>query len=210
MNYNWFMAKPINQHAYDKIANTWHEFRLKSKPNQIIVDLAKQIKPHGTILDVGCGTGYPNADYLAKQGFHVHGIDVSKSMIAIATSLNIPHATFELKDILSFHSPKKFDAIIAFDSLFHLDLKDQLTSLTIIAKHLQTHGYFLMTHGKRLGETTGEMFGESFYYSSLDASTYISHLKTLGLTTLTHIEDYQETTTGTRDFLLIAKKTSTL
>jgi 2-polyprenyl-3-methyl-5-hydroxy-6-metoxy-1,4-benzoquinol methylase len=204
------MAKPINQNSYNKIANTWHEFRLKSKPNQVIVDLAQHIKPNGSILDVGCGTGFPNADYLARQGFHVTGIDVSESMINIAQSLKIPHATFEIKDILSFRSPQRFDAIIAFDSLFHLDIKDQLSSLNIIAKHLQTNGYFLMTHGKRQGETTGEMFGEMFYYSSLDASMYLSHLKTLGFIILNKIEDYQESSTGTRDFLLIAKKTSTI
>ena len=204
------MGKPSNQHLYNKIANSWHEFRLKSKPNQAIVDLAQQIKPYGSILDVGCGTGYPNADYLAKQGFQVTGIDVSESMISIAQSLKIPQATFEIKDILSFRSKNRFDAIIAFDSLFHLDMKDQLSSLTIIAKHLQKNGYFLMTHGKRHGETNGEMFGEIFYYSSLDASMYLSHLKTLGFTILTHIEDYQESTTGTRDLLLIAKKMTTI
>jgi 2-polyprenyl-3-methyl-5-hydroxy-6-metoxy-1,4-benzoquinol methylase len=204
------MGKFINQQSYNKIAKEWHEFRFKSKPNQVIVDLAQLIKPRGAILDVGCGTGYPNAHYLASQGFQVTGIDFAENMIAIAQSLNISNANFEVKNILKFHSPQRFDAVVAFDSLFHLELRDQLLALTTIATHLQLNGYFLMTHGKRHGETTGSMFGEPFYYSSLDAAMYLSHLKKLGFTIIQSFEDYQEITTGIRDFLLIAKKTSSI
>lgn len=204
------MKKPNNQHSYNMIAKQWHDFRLTSKPNQVIVDLAQRIKPRGSILDVGCGTGYPNADYLAKQGFSVTGIDVSDNMIRIAQSLKLVNATFEVQDILTYKTDKKFDAVIAFDSLFHLDLAQQIPALTLLANLVHLDGYFLMTNGKRQGETTGEMFGESFYYSSLDKTTYHQHLQQLGFTMVTSIEDYKEATTGTRDFLLIAKKTATL
>jgi 2-polyprenyl-3-methyl-5-hydroxy-6-metoxy-1,4-benzoquinol methylase len=206
MGYHQFMGKLVNQNSYNKIAQTWHEFRLKSKPNRAIVDLAKLIKPKGMILDVGCGSGFPNAHYLAKEGFKVTGIDIAESMIAIARSLNIANALFEVKDILSFSSTKRFDAIIAFDSLFHLEIQDQLKALTNIVIHLEPGGYFLMTHGKRQGETTGVMFGEPFYYSSLDAETFRTYLEKQGLKMMTSMEDYQETSTGTRDFLLIAQK----
>lgn len=37
-----------------------------------------------TVLDLGCGTGDPIADYLAGRGFRVTGIDASRAMLAIA------------------------------------------------------------------------------------------------------------------------------
>jgi SAM-dependent methyltransferase len=208
VSYNVNMNKNKNQTAYNKIAKTWHDYRFNSKTNQIIIDFASYLKPNGNVLDVGCGTGYPIAHYLAKAGFLVTGIDISEEMIRLAQLLKLSHATFSVQDILSFHSPMKFDAIIAFDSLFHLELDNQLEALTIIANHMNKDGYFLMTHGKRHGTITGEMFGETFHYASLSASTYQSHLIDLGFSILTSIEDYQEATTGTRDYLLIAKKTS--
>ena len=67
-------------------------------------------------------------------------------------------------------------------------------------------GYFLFTHGKRNDETTGEMFGEKFYYSSLDVKKVQCLLKENGFDILICIEDYQEKTSGSRELLVVAKK----
>src|SRR4051812_40048676 len=39
-----------------------------------------------TIIDIGCGSGEPIADYLIAQGYQVTGIDASPSLIATCRS----------------------------------------------------------------------------------------------------------------------------
>jgi 2-polyprenyl-3-methyl-5-hydroxy-6-metoxy-1,4-benzoquinol methylase len=200
------MKKNINQTSYQHIADAWHAFRKQSELNQVIVDLVPLMKVNGSVLDVGCGTGYPITAYLAKQGFQVTGIDFTPKMIEFAQSQPIPNATFLLTDMLTYQPKKTFDAVIAFDSLFHLLLNEQDFVIRKLISLLNPGGIFLMTHGKKQGKINGEMFGSKFTYSSLDTSSYHQLLSQLGMEILTLIEDYKEKSTGTRDLLLIAKK----
>ncbi len=52
-------------------------------PPEIVAMIASGKVPIGRALDLGCGTG-TNAIYLARQGFEVTGIDVSRRAIALA------------------------------------------------------------------------------------------------------------------------------
>lgn len=200
------MKKNINQSSYQQIADAWYDFRKQSNTNQIIVDVIPLLKVNGSVLDVGCGTGYPISAYLAKQGFHVTGIDFTPKMIEYAQSQAITNATFILADMLTYQPNQTFDAVIAFDSLFHLHLTEQEHVLNKLISFLNPGGISLMTHGKKQGEIKGEMFGSTFTYSSLDVSTYRHQLIKQGMDILTLMEDYKEKSTGTRDLLLIAKK----
>ena len=47
------------------------------------------------LLEVGCGTGHWS-EFLSEYGFEVTGLDVSKPMIKIAQSKNIPNALFQI------------------------------------------------------------------------------------------------------------------
>ncbi len=106
--------------SYNKICKKWSEFRKNTSINQCIVDFANNLSPNSRVLDIGCGTGYPIALYLSKQGFQVTGIDISEEMIKQAQKLNLHNATFLVEDILNFKTDKKYDAIIAFDSIWHI------------------------------------------------------------------------------------------
>lgn len=53
-------------------------------PPEIVELIASNTVPLGCALDLGCGTG-TNALYLARQGFAVTAIDVSRRAIALAT-----------------------------------------------------------------------------------------------------------------------------
>jgi SAM-dependent methyltransferase len=71
------------------------------------------------ILDVGCGTGVPVSDMLAKAGHSVVGFDISPKMIALAQAR--VKGSFSISDMLSYD----------------LDGKDQFTGVFMIFAHLQ-------------------------------------------------------------------------
>jgi len=102
-----------------------------------IVKLLKKYKvSSGDILELGSGTG-KHAAHLAKFGFNIHGIDLSKSMVDIANSQNkLENTTYEVGDVRTYRINKLFDVVI---SLFHVasyqssnaDLEDMfLTAFT--------------------------------------------------------------------------------
>lgn len=80
-------AKIDNEQAYDFICEDWQKFRNTTEINKCIVDFCDLIKPNGKILDVGCGTGYPIAQYLCERNFYVTGIEISRKMIEKAEKL---------------------------------------------------------------------------------------------------------------------------
>lgn len=192
--------------SYNRISDQWYEFRSKTKVNKCIVDFAKDLKPNSKVLDVGCGTGSPIASYLSQQGFLVTGIDIAEEMIKKAQQLNLSNATFLVEDILNFKSDEKYDAVIAFDSIWHIAHNKQKKIYEIISSLMAPSGLFLFTHGKRDSEITSKMWGEPFYHSALDWEDVQQLLKKNGFEILSFVENYEEETTGDRDLLVIAKK----
>lgn len=194
------------KNAYDRICETWDDARRKRPVDKCIVDYADKLKKGSHILDVGCGSGYPIAEYFSYRGFVVRGIDISENMIKKAKSLNLANAAFEVCDFLDFVSEEKYDAVVAFDSLFHVEYSRQKYVFKKAAELLKSGGLFLFTYGKKDGEIAGEMFGEKFYYSSLDFEETKDCLVKNGFEIVEFTLDYKEKTTGTRDLLSVARK----
>jgi SAM-dependent methyltransferase len=112
----------------------------------------RQIVPDPkTILELGCGTGI-HASFLARKGYRVHGIDLSKNMLAQAeerlTTLQ-PTLAAQIKvaagDVRSYRTEECFDAVV---SLFHVasyqtlnkDISDLMETASF---HLRPGGVFL-------------------------------------------------------------------
>lgn len=104
-----------------------------------------------TILELGCGTG-AHAEFLARMGFKVHGVDLSQEMLAKAEARKaaLPaeigaRLTFSYGDVRSVRTGATYDAVI---SLFHVmsyqtsnaDLK---LAFETAATHLAKGGIFL-------------------------------------------------------------------
>ena len=193
--------------AYDNIADKWAEFRAGCTINKCIAEFVKLLPLHSEILDVGCGTGYPIAAYLTEKGHRVTGIDVSREMLRKARALNLVNARFINVDFTDYVADIAFDAVIAFDSLWYIAYSRQESIYPKLASLIKSGGYLLFTHGNREGEITGEMYGETFYYSALDASRVRDLLANNGFEILTFTENYSEPTTDTRDLLVTARKT---
>lgn len=103
------------------------------------------------ILELGCGTG-AHAEHLARMGYTVHGVDMSKTMLARAKArkANLPpeisaRLSYSLGDVRTVRTNKVYDAVI---SLFHVmsyqvrnaDLEAAFETASI---HLRPGGLFL-------------------------------------------------------------------
>lgn len=117
-------------------------FKKQTTYDQIVKQLHKVFQEHNikTVLDVGCGTG-AITNKLHKQGYEILGVDTSKEMIAHAKN-KYPQTPFQEANITTLHLNKKFDAIIAIDSVLTFiqttnELNQALSNLT---KHLSSKG----------------------------------------------------------------------
>lgn len=70
------------------------------------------LEPGMRVLDVGCGPGR-HAHALARRGITVHGVDISRRFVELATEHAPPGATFERADARALAFDAEFDAVIS-------------------------------------------------------------------------------------------------
>ncbi|MCL1928594.1 MAG: class I SAM-dependent methyltransferase [Treponema sp.] len=194
-----------NETSYNNIAEKWAEVQSKSSPSKLVTDFSSKIKPNGKILDIGCGTGYPNTKYLSDNGFSITGIDISENMLKKAIEQKIKNANFYLSDFYKYKPAEKYDGIIAFDSFFHFSKRRQKEIYKKVSDWINTGGYLLFTHGNEDSEIEGNMFGEVFYYSALNTKEVHKLLLKSGFKIELSIEKYKEENIE-RDLVILAKK----
>lgn len=141
------------------------------------------------ILDLGCGGGEPIARHLIESGFNVTGVDAAPAMIALCRA-RFANGTWIEADMRTLDIGRRFDAIIAWDSFFHLDADEQRTMFGIFAKHIALNGFLLFTSGPKAGEAIGDFFGHPLFHASLDPEEYESLLDNSGFAVVRHkVED---------------------
>ena len=172
---------------YDKIANWWHQEHHSGAYGLEAIKKAIGFHPGiKTALDVGCGAGGRFVSELVAKGSSVHGIDVSEKMIQIARE-NHPNETFEVRDICSWDIQAKYDFVYAWDSIFHIPLREHESVVRKLCKALNPDGVLLYTFGNAEGEHTDTWMDDIFYYSSIGINENIKLLTESNLTIL-HLE----------------------
>jgi len=104
------------------------------------------LPPHSHLLDIGCGTGRPVSATLAANHHHVHGIDVSKVMVDLASTA-VPEGTFEVADMMLWEPPPaehKIGGIFAILSLFFLSRQQHEALFTKFGNWLPSGGLLLV------------------------------------------------------------------
>ena len=76
-----------------------------------------------------------------------------------------------------FNLNRKFKAIIAWNSFFHLNPDEQISSFSLIEKHLLDDGIIMVTVGHEKGEVVGKVNNNEVYHSSLSPDCYQDLLK---------------------------------
>ncbi|WP_150466294.1 class I SAM-dependent DNA methyltransferase [Francisella sp. SYW-9] len=158
--------------TYNKISNWFHKHRsldLSEKP--YLDQIVSLIKKNNRILDLGCGTGKPIAEYLIKNGFEVTGVDASEKQIALA-SKELPNMKCIYQDMRSISLNEKFNCIIAWHSFFHLNKSDQRSMFKVFEDHITSNGILVFTSGTAEGEIYSDNGGEILYHASLSQAEY--------------------------------------
>jgi len=172
---------------YERLASKWEADRRRTAfaEREWLDRWIAFMPPQGRVLDVGCGFGWPIADYLISRGFAVTGIDSSPAMIARCRELH-PEHSWHVEDMRALSSRAPFNGIIAWDSFFHLSGNDQRSMFPVFQKLAASHCALLFSSGPVEGEAVGQLYGEPLYHASLAPETYRALLKATGFTIREH------------------------
>ncbi len=145
------------------------------------------------ILDVGCGSGKPIANYLLKQEYNVTGVDSSAAMIALCQQ-RFPEQHWHVADMRRLSLQQQFEGLIAWDSFFHLTRDDQRKMFPVFGAHASDNAALMFTSGPDNGEAIGEFQGEPLYHASLAADEYRALLADNGFRVVNMIAEDPECT----------------
>lgn len=152
-------------------------------------EISSRVGPGASVLDLGCGVGEPIARFFMNAGLAVTGVDAASAMIDICKG-RYPDAEWINGDMRGLDLGRKFDAIIAWDSFFHLERDEQRAMFPVFARHAGKGCLLLFTSGPANGEAIGSFHGHELYHSSLDAAEYEQLLDDEGFEVLVHkVED---------------------
>jgi len=129
----------------------------------------------GTVLDIGCGAGEPVARYFIEQGLTVTGVGLSAALLAKSRA-RFPVHEWIHADMHGLSLGRRFDAVLAWDSFFHLTADDQRAMFPVFAAHVKNGGLLLFNTGTAAGTAYGDMAGHMFHHTSLDTTEYTSLL----------------------------------
>ena len=144
---------------YNDLAHLWHlvsplgDYSEETELFYAILDKKSEIVIEN-LLHFGCGRGHN--DFFFKQHFKVTGVDISSTMLEWARVLN-PEIEYLEGDMRSVQLDKKFDAVVAIDSVdYLLTLADLKKMFKNAYDHLKSGGVFMF-----ILESTREKFKQN-------------------------------------------------
>jgi ubiquinone/menaquinone biosynthesis C-methylase UbiE len=119
------------------------------KPRPILVEFVeKSLVKKGKTLDICCGAG-TNTVYLAKKGFDVTGIDISKTAIEYAKTKALQARAgirFMVQDFLQLpFRDEEFDFVFDMGCFHHVRVEDRPTFIDGVQRVLKKGGSYMLT-----------------------------------------------------------------
>lgn len=157
--------------AYARAADHWAATRNRTlfEADALRAVLAGQ--QNAQVLDLGCGSGQPIAEWFARQGCAVTGVDGAAPMLRHFRAA-LPGARAVLADMRQLALGHHFDVIIAWDSFFHLSRADQRVMFPVFAAHAAPGARLLITTGPDDSEAMGRVGNEPVIHASLSPDAY--------------------------------------
>ncbi len=106
---------------------------------------ASMLPKKATVIDLGCGSGYPLTKVLNDFDFQVWALDSSPTLIKLFQT-RFPHIPIQCEPVQKSHFfNQKFDAAMAVGLIFLLTEKEQRAFINDVSKALKSGGRFLFS-----------------------------------------------------------------
>lgn len=176
---------------YERHAKAWDRARAGTLLEKAWLDRFRDVVgPRGAVLDLGCGGGDPVARYLVERGHRVTGVDSSPSLIGVAAR-RFAGGDWIVRDMRGLSLGTTFAGLVAWDSFFHLTVRDQRAMFPVFRAHAAPGAALLFTSGPREGEAIGSFEGDPLYHASLGPDEYRALLAEHGFGVVAHVPDDQ-------------------
>jgi len=133
----------------------------------------------------------------------VTGLDTSAPLLGLARA-QLPEATWIEGDMRDMALGRRFDGLIAWDSLFHLAQDDQRAMFARFGAHAAPGAALMFTSGPEQGHAIGDLHGEPLLHASLGGREYRSLLRSAGFSVIDHV--VEDATCGGRTIWLARQR----
>ncbi len=189
----------MNRDSYNAIAAAWDGARseFSGREREYAEQFLDGLPVPSSLLDLGCGTGRPIAEYLLERRHRVTGVDQSREMLEIAR-IRLPSGIWIEQAIEEFESAERFDGIVCWDAMFHIERSwHELLSLRMAGLLVEGGRLMLTFGGSENPAFTDTMFGETFFYDSHPPEVELDLLRAAGFEFL--VSEFMNEPTGGRD-----------
>jgi len=148
---------------------------------------AKALPRSGSVIDLGCGPGFPLTVILLEEGLQVFGVDAAPSLVA-AFQRNLPGTPILCESVLeSKLFDRTFDAVLCIGLMFLLKAEEQYRLIQRFSEILAPGGRLLFTATAEANVWNDAMTG--LQSVSLGAQEYRKLLDAAGISIAEEYED---------------------
>jgi SAM-dependent methyltransferase len=155
------------------------------EPDPDIVRLSPMMKDRQVqkVLDLGCGPGR-HVVYLSRQGFEVHGLDISSAGVERCRKELEQHqlqATVQVADMLSIPFPDAyFDWVLSVQVIYHTTAATLNQAIQHVRSKLTPGGFFYVTFPPldNIGPDSGQEVEPRTYLKEEDGEPLLHHYVT--------------------------------
>jgi SAM-dependent methyltransferase len=169
--------------TYARVADDFARLRNRSLFELPMLRALQAHAPGRALLDLGCGPGAPLAAWLSRQGFAVTGVDSAPGMLRHFRA-NTRAGRAVLADMRHLALGQRFDAVLAWDSFFHLSHGDQARMIPVFARHTRPGGVLVFSSGPARGVAFGHAAHAPVFHASHAPLVYRRMLRQAGFEVL--------------------------
>lgn len=151
---------------------------------------AKTLRHNSSVIDLGCGPGFPITTVLVEEGLYVFAVDAAPSFVA-AFQRNLPGTPIICEAVQeSRFFERAFDAALAWGLMFLLEAEEQHRLIQRFADILVPGGRLLFTSPAKPAVWNDAM--TRLKSVSLGAEHYTKLLREVGISVMDEYEDEGE------------------
>jgi SAM-dependent methyltransferase len=182
--------------GYEAVSEEFLARRGNSRTRSIAIGVkevrkwAKTLRRASSVIDLGCGPGFPITVVLVEEGLQVFGVDAAPSFVA-AFQYNLPGTPVICESVLqSALFGRTFDAVLSVGLMFLLKAEEQHRLIQRFAEILVPGGRLLFTSSTKPAVWNDALTGLKSI--SLGAEQYRKRLGAVGISVAEEYEDEGE------------------